>query len=330
MSIKDRLSKKTVGIFDVATSAPSSPAARPEERTPKTAPGQMLAFQAHMKSSTSRIEELEVELKGFSESVQTRKIDSALVDPSKWANRHESSFAGPEFLSLKAEIEHAGGNVQPILVRPSADRFEVVFGHRRLRACKELGLPVLAMIQEVADKDLFTLMDRENRERESLSPYEQGDMWRKALDAALFPSARKLASDIGVSPQLVDKCLILARLPAVVLSAFASPTALQVRWGPELRDAAAKDLAGLSFRAAAITPAQKLNAPAVFASLLDRTPSPSSVVSIPAKTPSGASIGQWRLAAGGPSVLTLNAGVVTEDNFQKLQEAVAKALRSAG
>ena len=169
-----------------------------------------------------------------------RKIDPKIIVRSKWANRHESSFSDAEFSLLKADIESAEGNVQPIKVRPIAlegEKYEVVFGHRRHQACLELGIPVLAMISDVTDQELFVEMDRENRQRKDLRPYEQGLMYKKALDEGLFPSARKLADSLSVDLSNLGKALSLAQLPKEILQAFASPLDLQYRWAAELHRA---------------------------------------------------------------------------------------------
>ncbi|MBK7616962.1 MAG: ParB N-terminal domain-containing protein [Burkholderiales bacterium] len=68
-------------------------------------------------------------------------LDPTLVASSKWANRAPESYSGLPYESLKRDIEECGGNVQPIKVRGTADRYEIVFGHRRHRACLELGIP---------------------------------------------------------------------------------------------------------------------------------------------------------------------------------------------
>mgnify|MGYP000187395218 CR=1 FL=1 len=92
-----------------------------------------------------------------------------LVRASRWANRHEASFSDEAFAELKAEIAAAGVNVQPVSVRPvlngstaGGPAYELVFGHRRHRACLELGLPLQAMVTEMGDRELFEAMEREN------------------------------------------------------------------------------------------------------------------------------------------------------------------------
>jgi ParB family chromosome partitioning protein len=212
---------------------------------PKTAPGASMAF--HIKESVvfAENEKLKAELETFRDGSLTRVIDATLITRSKWANRHEESFKDKAFDDLKAEIKDAGGNVQPIKVRPvigESGKFELVFGHRRHQACLELGLPVLAMIEPIDDQRLFIEMDRENRERADLRPYEQGLMYARALDEGLFPSLRKLSEFLGVDASGVSKLLTLARLPQEVLSAFRSPLEIQFDWGPLIQAALQKDL----------------------------------------------------------------------------------------
>ena len=172
-----------------------------------------------------------------------QKVDPNTIRPSRWANRHDTAFQAAAFESLKTEIADAGGNVQPIKIRPLAEgavdraRYEIVFGHRRHRACLELGLQVLAVVQEMDDRELWTEMERENRNREGLSAWEQGMMYRRALDAGLFPSLRMLASSIGRDSTAVSEAVRIASLPEEVIAAFPSPNEIQFRWAAPLADA---------------------------------------------------------------------------------------------
>lgn len=132
----------------------------------------------------------------------------------------------------------ANGNEQPILVRRVDDGFEIVSGHRRHHACSELGLPVFAVVcdEPLSDLDLFLSMVRENREREDLSPYDQGRMYVHALDSGLFASKRKLAVAVGVSHTWVRKVILIATMPVEVIQAFTStsmpsrPRPMRRRW----------------------------------------------------------------------------------------------------
>jgi ParB family chromosome partitioning protein len=172
---------------------------------------------------------------GLDEVGMTKLLDPLLVLPLRWANRHESSFLGADFEALKKEIASAGGNVQPIKVRPTSDgQYQIVFGHRRQRACRELGLPVLAAIVSIDDRELWEEMERENRNRADLTPYEQGCHYRQALNEGLYPSIRKMAMSIGVDVSQAAKVIRLADLPREVIAAFPTPGAIQVNWATAL------------------------------------------------------------------------------------------------
>lgn len=213
--------------------------------------------QGKLDAATSRLSQ-------FDGAEVARLIDAKLIHPSRWANRNEASFASVDFKNFKLEIESACGNVQPIKVRPRVGmlgEFEVVFGHRRHRACLELGLAVLAVIEELNDVELFAQMDRENRQRADLRPFEQGVMYARALDEGLFPSLRKMSESLGVDASNASKAIALARLPAQVLAAFASPLDLQQAWSthlsaalqnnPDIVLSRARDLAKLDHKPAA-------------------------------------------------------------------------------
>lgn len=181
----------------------------------------------------------------FDGATLVRALDPKLVHRSQWANRIEAEFTTSEFLALKAEIENSGGNVQPIKVRVVKGVFdgqtlkhEIVFGHRRHQACLELGLLVNAVVvEDMDDKTLFETMDRENRGRKNLSAWEQGRMYDDALKKGLYPSIRKLVESLGVNLSDASRSVQLAKLPKDVVSAFASPLDLQVRWAKPLTDA---------------------------------------------------------------------------------------------
>lgn len=245
MSIKSRLEAKTGDLVARANDAkPAEQAKVADDYKPKTGPGQMLAFNKLISEANDKVSKLETQLADFKSADVARKLDPKNIKPSHWANRNEASFANKDFAALKAEIESAGGNVQPIKVRPAAGKsgeFEIVFGHRRHRACLELGLDVLALVEELTDAALFAQMDRENRQRADLRPIEQGVMYAKALDEGLFPSNRKLAESLGVDVGGVGKLLALARLPSDVLNAFESPLEIQFQWGAVLSAAVQKD-----------------------------------------------------------------------------------------
>ncbi len=195
----------------------------------------------HGSVSTMKIDMLQTEVRALRSGKPMVRIAPGEIRPSAWKNRHEDSFKSKEFEALKGEILSAGGNIQPIKIRPiavtegSPYKYEIVFGRRRHRACLDHGLDVLSMIEDLDDKHLFIEMDRENRQREDLRPYEQGVMYADALDKGLFPSLRKLAEEVGADATNVSKAVSLARLPPKVIGVFVSPLDIQFRWASELK-----------------------------------------------------------------------------------------------
>ncbi len=222
--------------------------------SPKTAPGAFLGFMQKESEVARENDSLRKELSAWDGALPARQLDPACVVHSKWANRLEESFGTDEFRRLKQEIEDAGRNVQPIKVRPlpgsAPQQYEIVFGHRRHRACLELGIPVWAIIESLDDVTTYVEMERENRLRANLSPFEQGQMYLRGV--ALFGGMRKLSERIHRDVSDISKAVSLANLPPSVLSAFASPNDLQFRWAKPLSDAYASAPQALQDKAMAI------------------------------------------------------------------------------
>ena len=77
--------------------------------------------------------------------------------------------------------------------------------------------------------------------RANLSAWEQGVSYHKALNEGLFPSARRLAEQIGLDHSNVAKALRVAELPQEIVGAFRSPVDIQFRWAVALDKAYQQD-----------------------------------------------------------------------------------------
>lgn len=202
----------------------------------KTAPGIMLEEQA--------------KLREFEGAVPAKKIDPSLIDASLFANRHEDSFATDSFTALMDEIKAAGGNAQPVKVRPKkGGRFEIVFGHRRIEACRRLGLEVFAIVEEVDDKQLWLEMTYENEARSDLTPYEMSMHYKAAIDQGLYKNWSELADALGKAKNTLSRYSAIAALPDVIIEAFASPTHIKVRHADKLVELLKNDRAEVLARA---------------------------------------------------------------------------------
>ena len=265
MGLKDELSKMDLSVSEPRIGERPRRLHASGALPAPTALMQGMAGLDELKERAARAGELELQLTDARKTLSqwegakaARPLDPALISRSLWANRHSRHFDSSAFTELKSEIANAGGNVVPIKVRllPAASgdkqRYEVVYGHRRLEACLQLGLPVLSFIDALGDVELFVEMERENRGREDLSAWEQGRTYRRALDSGLFPSNRRLAEAIGVDLGNLGKALALASLEDALVDAFPSPLDLQFRWAKPLKDAWDRDPVALKKLAAEV------------------------------------------------------------------------------
>ncbi|WP_293911178.1 ParB/RepB/Spo0J family partition protein [Deinococcus sp.] len=93
------------------------------------------------------------------------------------------------------------GLLQPLLVRPVGDVFEIVAGERRYRAAKLAGLSeVSVLVRDLTDEEARTLALVENLQREDLNPVDRADA-----------TAHLIARALGVAPERVPAQLSALR-----------------------------------------------------------------------------------------------------------------------
>jgi ParB family chromosome partitioning protein len=214
------------------------------------------------------------------------RLDPKRIRPTKFKNRDDRSLLlhDPKFVKLTKSLQ-AHGQETPIRVRPVKDalpfEFEIVSGHRRHAACLALdastnnGFPIIAIVDAAASetRDLVLKMYRENADREDLSPYETGMMFKAWLDAKVFPTHAAIASETGQTQQNVSRYISLASLPAHILAAFRDPRVLSLRWAQDLSSAAQTGAPELKALAEELPKRIPVPSPdAVFAELIGATP----------------------------------------------------------
>ncbi len=184
------------------------------------------------------------------------RIAADCIKPSRFLTREKTYWESKEFEAFKEDIRSSDGNIQPIKVRPVAEegkiKYEVAFGHRRHRACLNLRLPVLAVVEEMDDLKLFTQAVRENTRHKDCSAYARGVQFRLAIDTAVINEDQNWNELFGVEKSMVYKLLKLARLPIEIVQSFACPSQLQTRWGPGLTKVVKDDWEGVLKRVAEV------------------------------------------------------------------------------
>ncbi|SHL64852.1 ParB/RepB/Spo0J family partition protein [Actinacidiphila paucisporea] len=109
------------------------------------------------------------------------------------------------------------GLLQPVVVRQiSADRFELIMGERRWRACREAGLErIPAIVRATDDEKLLLDALLENLHRAQLNPLEEAAAYDQLL-RDFSCTHEQLADRIGRSRSQVSNTLRLLKLPAPV------------------------------------------------------------------------------------------------------------------
>lgn len=113
---------------------------------------------------------------------------------------------------LTASIkEH--GVLQPILVRPYKNGYQVVAGERRLRAATQAGLKEIpAIVREIDDDQASEIALVENLQREDLTPIEEAAAYRQLIDKYAY-TQETVAEKVGRSRTYITNMIRLLTLP---------------------------------------------------------------------------------------------------------------------
>lgn len=156
---------------------------------------------------------------------------------------------------LTADIKHRGV-LQPLMVRPVTaagievpGEYELVFGHRRLRAAKEAGLfNVPVVISALSDVQVLEAQLVENLQREDLHPLELAQGYRSLHNQHGVP-VEEIAAKVGKSTASVYAAMKLGDLGEKAQAAFragslTASTALLIARIPnaKLQDEATKEI----------------------------------------------------------------------------------------
>lgn len=111
-------------------------------------------------------------------------------------------FNEESIIELSESIkEH--GVIQPIIVRPIGDKYEIIAGERRYKACVLSGATTIpARIFDLNDKDSAEVALIENVQREGLTPIEEAISYKKILDMG-YITQEQLARKIGKSQSAI-------------------------------------------------------------------------------------------------------------------------------
>ena len=122
-----------------------------------------------------------------------------------------------EALEGLAESIKSLGLIQPITVRrKSADRYQIISGERRFRACRLAGLDEIpAYIRDTNDQGMLEMAIVENIQRENLDPIEVAMSYQRLIEECNL-TQEQMALRVGKKRASVTNYLRLLKLPAKV------------------------------------------------------------------------------------------------------------------
>jgi ParB family chromosome partitioning protein len=187
------------------------------------------ALKPPVKPTSGAVGALQSSLTKLQESA-VQEVDPKLIFDAGVEDR--LGFDTKAHAQLKESLATYGQQV-PVLLRPHArkpGRYEIVYGRRRLKALKELGQPVKAMVRQLDDHDLVMAQGQENTARQDLSFIE------KASFAAQLEKGKydrpTIAAALSVDQPMVSRLLRVGQaFPLPFLRAIgAAPSIGRDRW----------------------------------------------------------------------------------------------------
>lgn len=217
-------------ILGVSVDAPDASTAETRAKAPRSMPLLGVPRKEHdpatkltanignaLREQNDRLHRAEEIERRLAEGQAVIELDPSTIDPSFVQDRMPGDIEG-----LLRSIREQGQQV-PILVRPhpkQSGRYQVAFGHRRLRVVLELGLPAKAVVRELTDEQLVVAQGQENNEREDLTFIEKA-RFAYHLNKQ-FPRETIIAA-MSIDKSNLSKMLLLVdALPSELIDAIGS------------------------------------------------------------------------------------------------------------
>ena len=222
-------------LLSIQPDSDSADGQRPDEDKPveaeHTPTGAVRAMGLSLQKLTADAETGRLLKQQLTQGLQIVELAPVEVDPSFITDR----LAEPEEVDFAALIESikTNGQLVPILVRPHPEqpgRFQVAYGHRRLRVAEILQLKVKAVVRELNDEEMVIAQGKENNDRRDLSFIERAVFAQNLEDKGF--NRNVLMAALSVDKTEIAKLLSVSRsIPTSIVQAIGpAPKAGRPRW----------------------------------------------------------------------------------------------------
>ncbi len=148
-----------------------------------------------------------------SKAVRPNKLPSIGLPPVRFSQ--DAAFDEAKIAELASSIRNQG-IIQPLIVRPKNDGFELIAGERRWRAAMRAGLShVPVVVRDASDHEAMQIALVENLQREDLNSIEEANGYRRLQDEFHW-SQEEMAEKVGKSRPAIANSMRLLTLPSEV------------------------------------------------------------------------------------------------------------------
>lgn len=216
------------GLIEEASKSQEAPEASPSP-TPSTAPEETRVDAARPRYAGGAIGAVSQSIADL-KSRAVIEVDAAEISDGGLPDRLEQDQG--DHTALVASIRDYGQQV-PVLLRPNPnnpERYQVVYGRRRVKALRELGLPVKALVRELDDRDLIIAQGQENSARKDLSFIEKANFAR-AMEGLGY-ERKIICAALHVDKTVISRMLSVADAiaPELIQAIGAAPSVGRDRW----------------------------------------------------------------------------------------------------
>ena len=162
------------------------------------------------------------------------KVDELPLDELKPFKDHPFKVIGDEEMERLKDSIRESGVLIPALARPAENGYELISGHRRLAACRALGLSTMPVIvRNLTDEEAVIAMVDSNLQREHILPSEKAFAYKMKYDAlkrspgrpsknscqlgAKYRTDQEIANDASDSARQIQRYIRLTNLTPDIL-----------------------------------------------------------------------------------------------------------------
>lgn len=203
------------------TETPHQPSAQPRNTNTIAGIGAAGSISRTFSDVSQKAEQLEKLQEILRSAKNILELDPAILDPSPYSDRMENPESDERYKELREAIRERGQDT-PVLIRTNPNdlqRYQIIFGHRRTQAAKDLGRLVKAVVTNLSDRELAQAQGQENTARSDLSFIEKSRFAARLHQEGF--SRETICSALTTDKHTLSRMLtVLEKMPVDIIEAI--------------------------------------------------------------------------------------------------------------